>query len=69
VKLRRHGTRAEVAEATRRLLQVLEVVSVSQPSPDRGTSGLVRVDLEVRVGPATPTAPARPAAPARRPRP
>jgi hypothetical protein len=69
VKLRLHGTRAEVAEATRRLVQVLEVVSVSQPYPDRGASVLVRVYLKVRLGPATPAAPGRPPAPARRPRP
>jgi hypothetical protein len=49
VKLRLHGTTAEVAEATRRLVQVLEVVAVSQPYPDRGSSVLVRVYLEVRL--------------------
>jgi hypothetical protein len=36
VKLRLHGTVGEVAEATRRLVQVLDVVSVSDPYPDRG---------------------------------
>jgi hypothetical protein len=69
VKLRLHGTHAEVAEATRRLVQVLEVVSVSQPHSDRGASVLVRVYLEVRLGPAPPAAPGRPPAPARRPGP
>jgi hypothetical protein len=49
VKLRLHGTRAEVAEATRRLVEVLEVVAVSPPYPDRGASVLVRVYLEVRL--------------------
>jgi hypothetical protein len=49
VKLRLHGTPGEVAEATRRLVEVLEVVSVSDPYPDRGTSRLVRVYLEVRL--------------------
>jgi hypothetical protein len=49
VKLRLHGTPGEVAEATRRLVEVLEVVSVSDPYPDRGTSRLVRVHLEVRL--------------------
>jgi hypothetical protein len=49
VKLRLHGTPAEVAEATHRLVQVLEVVAVSQPYPDRGASVLVRVYLEVRL--------------------
>jgi hypothetical protein len=67
--LRRHGTQDEVAEATRRLLQVLEVVSVSDPYPNRRAGVLVRVDLEGRLGPATAAAPGRPAAPARRPRP
>jgi hypothetical protein len=51
VKLRLHGTRQEVAEATRRLVEVLDVVAVSSPSPDRGASVLVRVDLEVRLPP------------------
>jgi hypothetical protein len=54
VKLRLHGTRQEVAEATRRLGQVLDVVAVSPPYPDRGTSVLVRVYLQVRL-PAAPT--------------
>jgi hypothetical protein len=53
VKLRLCGTRAEVAEATRRLVQLLEVVSVSPPYPDRGASVLVRVYLEVRLPKAT----------------
>jgi hypothetical protein len=48
VKVRLHGTPAEVAEATRRLAKVLEVVAVSDPYPDRGSSVLVRVYLEVR---------------------
>ena len=54
MKLRRHGTGEEVTEATRRLVQVLEVVSVSSPYPDRGARGLVRVDLEARLDPADP---------------
>jgi hypothetical protein len=49
VKLRLHGTVGEVAETTRRLVQVLDVVSVSDPYPDRGPSVLVRVYLEVRL--------------------
>ena len=64
MKLRLHGTRAEVTEATRRLVQVLEVVSVSSPYPDRGASVLVRVYLEVRFFPAPPAAPTRPTPPA-----
>jgi hypothetical protein len=54
VKVRLHGTRAEVAEATRRLLEVLDVVTVSDPYPDRGASVLVRVYLEVRLETADP---------------
>jgi hypothetical protein len=54
VKLRLHGTRQEVAEATRQLGQVLDVVAVSPPYPDRGISVLVRVYLEARLPP-TPT--------------
>jgi hypothetical protein len=54
VKLRLHGTRAEVTEATRRLVQVLEVVSVSAPYPDQGARVLVRVYLKVRLDPADP---------------
>jgi hypothetical protein len=59
VKLRLHGTRPEVAEATRRLVQVLDVVAVSPPYPDRGASVLVRVHLQVRL----PSAPSASAAP------
>jgi hypothetical protein len=57
MKLRLHGTRAKVAEATRQLVQVLEVVSVSPPYPDRGASVLVQVYLEVRLDAANPTRP------------
>jgi hypothetical protein len=69
VKVRLHGTREEVAEAARRLVEVLEVVSVSGPYPDRGASVLVRVYLEVRLdatGSATPAGPGRPARRSRR---
>jgi hypothetical protein len=58
VKVRLHGTRQEVAEATRRLVQVFDVVAVSEAYPDRGASVLVRVYLDVRVDPASPTNPA-----------
>jgi hypothetical protein len=61
MKLRLHGTREEVAEATRRLLQVLDVVAVSDPYPDRGASLLVRVYLEVRLDAAASGSPAGPA--------
>jgi hypothetical protein len=69
VKLRLHGTRKEVAVATRRLVEILDVLAVSGPYPDRGASVLVRVYLEVRLAPtspATPTSPARPARGSRR---
>jgi hypothetical protein len=70
VKVRLHGTRAEVAEATHRLLQVLDVVSVSEPYPNRGNCLLVRVYLEVRLDldAATPATPPSPGRPARHPR-
>jgi len=51
VKLRLHGTLAEVAVATRRLARVFEVVAVSPPYPDHGASVLVRVYVEVRLDP------------------
>ena len=57
MKLRLHGTRAEVAEATRRLVQVLDVVAVSGLYPDRGASVLVRAYLEARLNPASPAPP------------
>ena len=71
MKVRLHGTREEVAEATGRLLEVLDVVAVSDPYPDRGASVLVRVYLEIRLDPATASDPAPaagPARPGRRPR-
>jgi hypothetical protein len=66
VKLRLHGTPAEAAAATRRLLEVLEVVSPSGPYPDRGASVRGRVDLEVRLDPPPSAPPASPGRPARR---
>ena len=66
MKLRLHGTREEVAEATRRLLQVLDVLAVSPPYPDRGASLLVRVYLEVRLHDPGTGSPARPTPPRRR---
>jgi hypothetical protein len=68
VKVRLHGTPAEVDQAARRLVEVLDVVSVSEPYPDRGASVLVRVYLEVRLDPATPATPPGPGRTARRPR-
>jgi hypothetical protein len=54
VKVRLWGTPAEVDQATRRLVEVLDVVAVSGPYPDRGPSVLVRVYLEVRPDPIPP---------------
>jgi hypothetical protein len=67
--VRRHGTVGEVAEATRRLVEVLDVVAVSGPYLDRGATVLVRVYLAVRLAPVPPAVPTRPTPPARRPRP
>ncbi len=64
MKLRLHGTRDEVTEATRRLVEVFEVVAVGPPYPDRGASVLVRVYLEVRLDSTTPTPPRSAASPA-----
>jgi hypothetical protein len=68
VKVRLHGTAAEVDQATRRLVEVLDVVAVSEPYPDRGASVLVRVYLEVRLDPPGPATPPAPGRAARRPR-
>jgi hypothetical protein len=59
VKLRLHGTRPKAPEATRRLVQVLDVVAVSPSYPDPGARVLVRVYLQVRL----PSAPSALAAP------
>jgi hypothetical protein len=69
VKVRLHGTPQEVSEATRRLVEVFDVVAVSQAYPDRGASVLVRVYLEIRLDPPgtpTPTGPGRSARRSRR---
>jgi hypothetical protein len=69
VKVRLWGTPAEVDQAVRQLVEVLDVVAVSGPYPDRGPSVLVRVYLEVRPDPTPPTPSGPPPArPARRPR-
>jgi hypothetical protein len=65
MKVRLHGTHEEVAAATRRLVEVLDVVAVSEPYPDRGASVLVRVYLEVRLHPATASDPVSPMSPGR----
>jgi hypothetical protein len=66
VKVRLWGTPAEVDQATRRLVEVLDVVAVHGPYPDRGQSVLVRVYLEVRPDP--PPSDPPPDRPAPRPR-
>jgi hypothetical protein len=68
MKVRLHGTPGEVAEATRRLVEVFDVVAVSDPYRDRGASVLIRVYLEIRLDPASLTPSAGPGRPARRSR-
>jgi hypothetical protein len=65
MKVRLHSTPAEVAAATRRLVEVLDVVAVSDPYPDRGPSVLVRVYLEVCLDPSSPSTSAGPGRPPR----
>jgi hypothetical protein len=65
MRRRRHGTRAEVVQTTRRLVQVVEV---TQPYPDRGPRALVRVGLEVRLAAAAAPSASGPPSPTRRPR-
>ena len=49
MKIRLHGTEQECVEAAGRLGQILGVLSISQPYPDRGISRLVRVYIEARL--------------------
>jgi hypothetical protein len=67
VRLRLHGTPAECELVARRLAEVLDVVAISGPYPDRGPSRLVRVYLELRLHPtaAPPAAPTGPEQPGR----
>jgi hypothetical protein len=51
VKIRLEGTRQECEQAAPRLAELFDVVSVSDPYPNRGRSLLVRVYVEVRLGP------------------
>ena len=48
MKIRLHGTEDECRELAGRLPAITDVLSVSEPYPDRGTSRLVRVYIEVR---------------------
>jgi hypothetical protein len=50
VKIRLEGTREECVQVALRLAEVFDVVSVSEPYPNRGRSLLVRVYVEVRLG-------------------
>jgi len=50
VKIRLEGTPTECGQAAPRLAEVFDVVSVSDPYPNRGRSLLVRVYVEVRLG-------------------
>ncbi len=49
VKIRLEGTPQECEQAALRLAEVFDVVSVSDPYPNRGRSLLVRVYVEVRL--------------------
>jgi hypothetical protein len=49
VKIRIEGTREECQQATPKLAEVFDVVSISDPYPDRGQSRLVRVYVEIRL--------------------
>ncbi len=49
MNIRLHGTKGECAVAVHSIQEVLTVLSVSEPYPDRGTSILVRVYLDVRI--------------------
>lgn len=51
MKIRLHGTAQECVAAAGRLGQVLGVLSISVPYPDRGMSRLVRVYVEARLDP------------------
>jgi hypothetical protein len=51
MRIRLHGTEAECMAVAGRLGQVLGVLSVSEPYPDRGVSRLVRVYVEARLDP------------------
>jgi hypothetical protein len=49
VKVRLGGTRRGCADAAGRLHRLFYVTSVSQPYPEAGSSGLVRVYVKVRL--------------------
>lgn len=49
MNIRLHGTKGECAVAVQRIQEVLAVLSVSEPHPDRGASVMVRVYAEARI--------------------
>ena len=51
MKIRMEGTAEECQQAAPRLAEVFEVVSVSDPYPNRGRSRLIRVYVEARLDP------------------
>jgi hypothetical protein len=51
VKIRLHGTEDECREVAERLADIVDVLAVSAPYPDRGASVLVRVYVEARIAP------------------
>ena len=51
MKIRLHRTEEECREAAGRLAGFVEVLSVSEPYPDRGASVLVRIYVEARIAP------------------
>jgi hypothetical protein len=51
VKIRLHGTEDECREVAERLADIIDVLAVSAPYPDRGASVLVRVYVEARIAP------------------
>ena len=54
MKIRLHGTEDECRELAGRLPAITDVLSVSEPYPDRGASRLVRMYVECRPYPAKP---------------
>jgi hypothetical protein len=50
VKIRIEGTPEEWQQATSQLAEVFDIVSISDPYPNRGQSRLVRVYVEIRLG-------------------
>jgi hypothetical protein len=53
MKIRLHGTEDECRDLAGRLPAITDVLSVSEPYPDRGASRLVRVYVETRPYPAS----------------